>query len=116
MLLVEPLVDREVLVLAVEQSVGDVKTEVFHEDADVDLLQHGKAVWQIFSAGEPWTLPAPHLTLEAHGEEDDDGVVEHALGKTFDALVFKVLVIVLPWPRTCSALKLLEKWKFSPVN
>ena len=56
------------------------------------------------------------MTLEAHVEVGNDGVVEHTLSKPFDSLFLKAFIISLPRPWITDALELLEEGHLSPVN
>jgi len=68
-LFVEPLVEWQSFIFAVESSVGHVEAEVFDNNEDQHVSSHFKRVWKVMNCSPPWDLPIVHPRCECQADK-----------------------------------------------
>lgn len=115
-LLVEPLVERQSLVFAVQGSVRHVEAEVFCYDADGDVPGHFEGVRKIVHSHSPWDLPVVHPGRKRQADKVQKHIVKDTTFDSSDDLLSPAYWIKFPWPRVVLLnFELLKEFPLTPV-
>ena len=79
MLFVNPLVERESLVFAMQHSMRHMESKVFTSDQDKHMTYHFPRIWKTCYVHSPWKLPVVHVCCEGKADAVKKDVIKHAL-------------------------------------